>query len=266
MYQGNYCNEMKEKLLDLYEIELARKAVMQKELKTLPDGRLVIKQNRDKYFMLYQANGTKLEGITRDKDRSRQHARKCFLENQLEICQLNCDAMEAALRSVRSGEMKRDKPVRPGAVSRLMQIFPDGEFRYSAEALAWMNAPYERNPYRPENLRYMARNGLMVRSKSERSIADSLLKNCVAFRYEAKTIICGRVYYPDFTILCSDGTILIWEHFGLDDKEDYFLQSCRKIRNYRKAGYDIHRTLICTYESDLLSEEKLDFLIRRYVW
>ena len=29
MYQGNYCNEMKEKLLDLYEIELARKAVMQ---------------------------------------------------------------------------------------------------------------------------------------------------------------------------------------------------------------------------------------------
>lgn len=37
-----------------------------------------------------------------------------------------------------------------------------------------------------------------------------------AFRYEAKLAINGKVYYPDFMILCDDGRILIWEHFGLD--------------------------------------------------
>lgn len=38
-------------------------------------------------------------------------------------------------------------------------------------------------------------------------------------------------------ILCDDGRILIWEHFGLMDKEEYFISACRKLEQYRKAGY-----------------------------
>lgn len=259
-------NEMKSKLLDLYEVELARKVVIQKELKSLPDGKLVIKQNREKYLLLYCSHGSRMEGTTRNHRRSRQHARKCFLENQLELCEINCSAVKTALQSMRAAELDHKKLIRPGAAARLSQVFPDQEFRYSQAELDWMNAPYERNPYHPEGLRYKAKNGLMVRSKPERSIANSLLKRRVPFRYEAKVIVCGKVYYPDFTILCSDGTILLWEHFGMDDDDDYFMKSCWKLRNYRKAGYDMHRNLICTYEDDLLSEENLDVLIRRYVW
>ncbi len=258
-------NKTKQKLLDLYEVELARKAVIQKELKSMPSGNLVIKQNRGKYFLIYCADESGVTGITRDYELCQKYARKSFLEKQLNICEVNCKTMGEALQSIRSAESYQKKIIRPGAADRLMQAFPDGGFRYSAEALEWMNASYERNPYHPEALRYRAQSGLLVRSKSERSIANALIKWCVPFRYEAKTIVCDKIYYPDFTILCSDGTILLWEHFGMDDVDEYFMKSCWKQRYYRKAGYDIHKNLICTYESDLLSEEKLDFLIQRYI-
>lgn len=212
-------NRTKQKLLALYEGELDRKTTIQKELKELPGGRLTVKQNRDKYLLLYRKDGRREEGITRNRELCRKYARKCFLERQLECCEINCSAVKAALESIYRAEKHRKKSVRSGAFARLPQTFPDGDFRYSTEALEWMNAPYERNPY-----------------------------------------------YPDFTILCSDGTILLWEHFGMEDDDDYFMKSCWKLRNYRKAGYNTHKNLICTYEDDLLSEENLDFLIQRYIW
>ena len=212
-------NRTKQELLALYEGELDRKTTIQKELKKLPEGKLTVKQNRGNYLLLYRKDGSREEGITRNRDLCRKYARKCFLERQLECCEINSSAVKVALESIYREEKHRKKSVRSGAFARLPQIFPDGDFRYSTEALEWMNAPYERNPY-----------------------------------------------YPDFTILCSDGTILLWEHFGMEDDDDYFMKSCWKLRNYRKGGYNTHKNLICTYEDDLLSEDHLDFLIQRYIW
>ena len=84
------------------------------------------------------------------------------------------------------------------------------------------------------------------------------------FRYEAKLAINGKVYYPDFMILCDDGRILIWEHFGLMDKEEYFISACRKLEQYRRAGYVQHSNLICTYEEDLRSGAVLEEILLRY--
>ena len=91
-----------------------------------------------------------------------------------------------------------------------------------------------------------------------------LNRNGVAFRYEAKLVINGKVYYPDFMILCDDGRILIWEHFGLMDKEEYFISACRKLEQYRRAGYVQHSNLICTYEEDLRSGAVLEEILLRY--
>ena len=104
----------------------------------------------------------------------------------------------------------------------------------------------------------------MVRSKSERSLADFFTERGIAFRYEAKLAINGKVYYPDFMILCDDGRILIWEHFGLMDKEEYFISACRKLEQYRRAGYVQHSNLICTYEEDLRSGAVLEEILLRY--
>ena len=78
-----------------------------------------------------------------------------------------------------------------------------------------MEAPYEKNPFHPEQLIYQTKSGILVRSKSERMIADFLSEHGIPFRYEAKLLIDGKAYYPDFMILCEDDTLILWEHFGL---------------------------------------------------
>ena len=36
-----------------------------------------------------------------------------------------------------------------------------------------------------------------------------LEKYGIIYRYEQAIEICGKIYYPDFVILCDDGTIII---------------------------------------------------------
>ena len=115
-----------------------------------------------------------------------------------------------------------------------------------------------------EQLIYQTKSGIMVRSKSERMIADFLTEHGIPFRYEAKLVIHGRTYYPDFTILCEDGTLLLWEHFGLMEQDEYFKHACEKIKAYRKKGYMQHTNLICTWEEDLLQAEQLEEILIRF--
>ena len=105
-------NRTKQKLLALYEGELGRKTTIQKELKKLPGGKLTVKQNRGNYLLLYRKDGRREEGITRNRDLCRKYARKCFLERQLECCEINCSAVKAALESIYRAEKHRKKSVR----------------------------------------------------------------------------------------------------------------------------------------------------------
>ena len=81
-------------------------------------------------------------------------------------------------------------------------------------------------------------------------IADFLSEHGIPFRYEAKLLIDGKAYYPDFVILCEDDTLILWEHFGLMSQDEYFKRACEKIKTYRKKGYMQHTNLICTWEED----------------
>ena len=87
----------------------------------------------------------------------------------------------------------------------------------------------------------------------------------IPYRYEAELFINGNRYYPDFMILLPDGSILIWEHFGMMDDIDYASRAWRKIENYRRAGYVQHTNLICTYESDIENGKVIDEIIRRFI-
>ncbi|MBR6473450.1 MAG: hypothetical protein IKS99_07000 [Firmicutes bacterium] len=90
------------------------------------------------------------------------------------------------------------------------------------------------NPNYREDLVVEVSNGLMVRSKSEMSIAEELIRFGLEFRYE-KALRLTKLYvnrdgtaysenvtvYPDFTIFMPDGTVIYWEHCGMFDKLDY---------------------------------------------
>lgn len=87
-------------------------------------------------------------------------------------------------------------------------------------------------------------------------VLSSLLLDCTSNH--------GQMY-PDFAIFRYDGSMIIWEHFGLMDNKDYFMKSYMKIEKYRRAGYKTHSNLICTYEEDMMSEDILTDIIERYL-
>jgi len=129
----------------------------------------------------------------------------------------------------------------------------------------WARAEFESNPYNSEALKYMTTKGVKVRSKSERIIGNKLEEYNLPYRYESKIIIDGKVYYPDFVIMCPDGSLVIWEHLGLMDDERYKMNAFVKIAEYRKLGYVQHKNLVCTWEEDLEDMNTIDEIIQRFI-
>ena len=256
-------SDLERQLTQLYEKEKTRRALYRKELRQLPEGNLVIRQQGNGRFYFYEKRDGQERGITKKKVHAGWLARKMFLQKCLDAAELECRVLAGALKQLERQKL-RGRKYRRKTFQRLPVVFPEKRYRYSRKALAWMEAPYERNPYHPEQLIYKTKSGIMVRSKSERMIADFLTEHGIPFRYEAKLVVDGRAYYPDFTILCGDDTLLLWEHFGLMDQDEYFKHACEKIKAYRKMGYMQHTNLICTWEEDLLESEQLEEIMLRF--
>lgn len=131
----------------------------------------------------------------------------------------------------------------------------------------WMNATYEKNPYKLEELTYKTVSGITVRSKSEGNIASALYKHGIAFRYECKTIINGHIIYPDFIIMHPKTRELVyWEHFGLWDNPDYYNKNHKRLEELYNQGIMQGKNLIVTYETKghLLSEIEIENRIHEF--
>lgn len=87
--------------------------------------------------------------------------------------------------------------------------------------------------------RFMASNGVMVRSAQELHIINRLLKEkSLAVFYERPLELDKHVRYPDFTIYNTvTGRIFYWEHFGMTGNASYADEMVEKIRWYKRLGY-----------------------------
>lgn len=115
----------------------------------------------------------------------------------------------------------------------------------------WINTPFVGNTSYPENLKHTTQNGELVRSKSERSIADMLLKYNIPYKYEAPLFMKGLgVIHPDFTILdiCSRKNVY-WEHFGYMDDIDYVNKAINRYNTYILNGFVLGKDFIITMET-----------------
>ena len=131
----------------------------------------------------------------------------------------------------------------------------------------WMNAPYEKNPYRPQDLIVKTPSGEYVCSKSEAFIYACLMKYHIPFRYECKLIAGNKVMYPDFTIRHpKTGQYFYFEHCGLMDKAQYAYDSFDRLGTYYKIGVIPGINLILTYENEEnpLSMELVEKIIQYY--
>jgi hypothetical protein len=91
------------------------------------------------------------------------------------------------------------------------------------------NVPYA------DHLVHRARNGDMLRSKSELVIANHLFDVGIQYQYERPlegTVAPGKLR-PDFSFQTDAGEIIIWEHLGMLSLDDY-----RRGWEWKKAWYE----------------------------
>ncbi|HIU25372.1 MAG TPA: hypothetical protein IAC50_02580 [Candidatus Copromorpha excrementigallinarum] len=107
----------------------------------------------------------------------------------------------------------------------------------------------EKDGFRPEERVYVTPGRVRVRSKSELIIAAFLESKGIHYRYEAELWLDGSPVYPDFTVRrSSDGSEVIWEHFGMMSHEDYRTRNIHKLVKYMECGYRLGENLIATYD------------------
>lgn len=118
-------------------------------------------------------------------------------------------------------------------------------------ARRWAAEPYEPKEFRPGDPEHYAKNGLRVRSKSERDAVDEMLDFALYFKYECPLFLKGLgLIHPDFMVMNKrTGQIWIWEHFGKVDDRAYAQAMVKRIEAYHYNGYFEGKNLIYTMES-----------------
>lgn len=129
---------------------------------------------------------------------------------------------------------------------------------------------YEEAPFQ-DNLTFVTKSGLRVRSKAENAIADMLDSYGIPYRYEVpyrfKRDNRIHVVYLDFTIMNPiTHEIFGWTHMGCMDDEVYVERNKNHIADLYKAGFIADANLIITFEGGghRLSTAEIDEKIRRF--
>jgi len=102
------------------------------------------------------------------------------------------------------------------------------------------------------HLVHRARDGDMVRSKSELVIANHLFDVGLQYFYERPlegTKSPGRLR-PDFSFVTDAGDVIIWEHLGMLDRDDYRRGWEWKRAWYENNGFKIGENLFTTQEDE----------------
>lgn len=107
--------------------------------------------------------------------------------------------------------------------------------------------------------------GEYVKSIAEFMIAETLLNYGVPYIYEEKVRTIDLQYYkPDFTAInIKTGQILIWEHLGMLEKQDYLDNNILKFESFRLMGIYPGNGMIITMSSKdkPLKQETVEYIV-----
>ena len=98
--------------------------------------------------------------------------------------------------------------------------------------------------------KHRAKDGTMVRSKSEMSIANALADRGIKYIYELPLIIKGIPIHPDFTFYSfSRGKVIYWEHVGMLGEEEYRAGFAERVSKYIEGGFVPGVDVIFTFDT-----------------
>ena len=232
----DYMSNMLESEIQKEESLLAK---AQDELLSAPEGFLYVR-NTGKNFTCYQV--VKKDGeathhkISGDANKIMQLLKKHENKTLQKICRNNLRVMKRALRGYTPLSVQTLLPHKHRAI----------QAQYSNRRV-----PYKKAPFDPQRHIHETACGELVRSKSEVIIANALWHFGIPFNYEElfpHLSSSGSRIFPDFTIHCPDGTVIIWEHWGLLDKLGYCERNTEKLYDFNKHNFIIGKNLIITQD------------------
>lgn len=226
--------------------------IVTKDIAGAPEGRLRIacRKGNEQYYhvtkdtnnmgcYVSKKNNGKLVRSLAQKDYAKKYLdyliiKKEFLENTIHTYEMFDDS------SIYSGYNEaRRKLILPYYIS-------DKEY-----VKQWETEVYEGLPIDDDAVKIYSERGEIVRSKSEKIIADKLLMLGIPYKYEHPLELNGYgVVYPDFTLLdINNRKEVILEHFGMMDNNEYSEKAIKKICDYQKNGYVVGEEFLCTFET-----------------
>lgn len=156
------------------------------------------------------------------------------------------------------------KSMHPGRQILVEPLVLDDE-QYAEQ---WLSCSSQNQNSYPIQFPIQTENHEIVRSKSEKIIADKLKLAGVPYIYE-KPLQMGKITkYPDFTVLNKrTRQEYYWEHMGLIDQPEYFKMAMEKIETYSKNHIWLGKNLIITYETSghPLDVGMIDQMIQEYL-
>lgn len=178
-------------------------------------------------------------------------AQKQYYQQLLPILQNEINVMEHMLKYYRPNEKYDLFHKLPDTRQQL--VTPS--FKTPAEEVkAWEKEEWKPYDKYPEDLKYETNRGIVVRSKSEMFIAETLdlYSDYLAYRYEDELYLekTRTLLHPEFTIRKrSNGKRYFWEHFGRMHDLAYVDDFIDKINKYIMEGIYPGEQLIITFES-----------------
>ena len=223
--------------------------VYEDALRKLPKGRLRYRlmEGAVRYFTTDPE--TNKEVYIKKKDIGKVHKLKYrrLLEEAIETIENNL--------AVQTDFLEKYKSYDPAACqSRLGKAYQDApEILHQMGGCHQKRESYQNN-YRREELIHTTSFGMMFRSKSEAMIAEMLYEAGIPFYYESRLVLYDEwgekhFYYPDFTIVLPDGSVIYWEHFGRMDSAEYREKNYKRLTNYHFNNIYPPTNLIITMES-----------------
>lgn len=135
---------------------------------------------------------------------------------------------------------------------------------------SWFKKPFKAKMNFSDQLKIETNKGELVRSKSEKILADLFSVKGLLYKYECPVKLTnGQIFYPDFTFYDSYRNLdIYWEHFGMMEDPKYSFSMMNKIITYETNGIFLGDRLIITMESSSqpLNIAWAEKLIERYLY
>lgn len=226
-----------------------------KYLEKAPEGTLRTNRCHNSIQYYWRKSDTDNHGkyIRRsDEDIAKLLAQKDYVLKVLPIA-IDAKKKMEQYKNIQAFQKLRDVYVSlPDARKRLVEPFvlPDEEY-----VDKWLQKQLEdkkvtREKYEIEE-GILTEKGELVRSKSEKIIADKLYMMGIPYVYECPLCLRGfGTIYPDFTVLNKrTREEYYWEHLGMMDIPEYAEKSIKKIEQYERNEIYQGQRLILSYET-----------------